>query len=380
VRVSLADPVSYTIPYDRSLAEGLARRGHDVDFFRAAFLFAELQPPHGYREHEIFFRRSAPFLRRRPRSRLRFLAKGLEYAPNARRLAKEIERAGPDVLHVQWLGLPRYDLRWLEASARVRPVVFTAHDVLPRRTADKLELWKRVFATVDRVVVHGEGAVEELVAFGVPRERIARIPHPVFEPPPGRALRPPGGSTLLFFGLIREPKGLDLLVRALPLVADQVPDVRLVVAGDEIESAQPYRELARKLGVADRIDWRLRFVTDAEIPGLLEAATVVVLPYRRIESSGVLATALGHGRPVVVTDVGSLGDTVREFGAGVVAHPNDPSSLAASCVALLRPEALAHAVRGTEAARAALSWERSAEAHEQLYREVLAERGYASQP
>ena len=50
-----------------------------------------------------------------------------------------------------------------------------------------------------------------------------------------------------------------------------------------------------------------------------------MLPYRKIESSGVLATALGYGRPVVVTDVGSLGDTVREFHAGFVAHPNDPS-------------------------------------------------------
>jgi glycosyltransferase involved in cell wall biosynthesis len=76
-----------------------------------------------------------------------------------------------------------------------------------------------------------------------------------------------------------------------------------------------------------------------------------------------------------VTDVGSLGDTVREFGAGIVAHPNDPSSIAASCVALLRADALASAVRGTEAARKELSWARSAQAHEALYEQVRAERG-----
>ena len=95
------------------------------------------------------------------------------------------------MLHVQWLGVPRYDLRWLEASARVRPVVFTAHDVLPRRTEKKVELWKRVFGSVDCVVVHGEGAVEELVSLGVAREHIVRIPHPVFEAPAGRTLRRP---------------------------------------------------------------------------------------------------------------------------------------------------------------------------------------------
>ena len=375
MRISLADPVSYTIPYDQSMAGALARRGHDVDFLCASFLFAELEPPDGYRRHEIFFRHSARLLRRNPRSRLRFLAKGIEYAPNARRLRKELERIDPDVLHVQWLGLPRVDLRWLEASARVRPVVFTAHDVLPRRTEKKVELWRRVFETVDRVVVHGERAVDELAAHGVNRARIVRIPHPVFEPPPDRALSSPTGTTLMFFGLIRAAKGLDLLVRALPLVADQVPEVRLIVAGDPIESVDPLRKVAADLGVAGRIDWRLRFFPDSEIPDLLEEATVVVLPYRKIESSGVLATALGHGRPVVVTDVGSLGDTVREFGAGVVAHPNDPSSLAASCVALLREEALVEAARGTQAAREALTWERSAEAHERLYEQILADRG-----
>ena len=63
----------------------------------------------------------------------------------------------------------------------------------------------------------------------------------------------------------------------------------------------------------------------------MEEAAVVVLPYREIESSGVLATALGHGRPVVVTDVGSLGETVREFEAGAVVPPEDTAALAAAC-------------------------------------------------
>ncbi len=138
--------------------------------------------PSGYRQHDVFFRHSGGLLRGNPRSRLRFVTKGLEYVPSARRLQKEIARLDPDVLHVQWLGLPRYDLRWLAAVQRDRPVVFTAHDVLPRRTADKLDLWRQVFRTVDRVVVHGAGAVEQLVDLGVARGRIVRIPHPVFTP------------------------------------------------------------------------------------------------------------------------------------------------------------------------------------------------------
>ncbi len=61
-----------------------------------------------------------------------------------------------------------------------------------------------------------------------------------------------------------------------------------------------------------------------------------MLPYRHIESSGVLATALGYGRPVVVTDVGSLGDTVRELDAGAVVPPEDPGALADACSRLLQ--------------------------------------------
>jgi glycosyltransferase involved in cell wall biosynthesis len=361
VRISIADPVSYTIPYDRGLAGALARRGHEVDLFTASFLFTELPPPDGYRQHDVFFTRSARLLRGNPRSRARFLVKGLEYVPSARRLQKAIVRIDPDVVHVQWLGLPRFDLRWLEAVKRERRVVFTAHDVLPRRTADKVDLWRQVFDTVDRVVVHGRGAVEQLAGIGVDRAKIARIPHPVFEP--AREIVPATAPTLLFFGLIRRSKGLDLLIRALPAIAREVPDVRLVVAGDEIEPARPYQELAHEQGVSDRIEWRLRFLADREIADVMEEAAVVVLPYRQIESSGVLATALGYGRPVVVTDVGSLGDTVREHGVGAVVRPEDPSALAAACVAQLR-----HPSAGT---RDLFTWEHAAEEHERLYEELV---------
>ena len=265
------------------------------------------------------------------------------------------------MLHVQWLGLPRYDLRWLEAAKRERPVVFTAHDVLPRRTADKLDLWRRVFATVDRVVVHGAGAVDQLAALGVDRAKIVRIPHPVFTP--SRTIAPAQGSTLLFFGLIRRSKGLDLLIRALPAIAEQVPGVRLVVAGDPIEPAAPFKDLARELGVDDRVDWRLRFLPDDDVASVMEEAAVVVLPYRQIESSGVLAMALGHGRPVVVTDVGSLGETVREHGAGAVVPSEDPQALAEACIVQLRHPA--------PPASDPFTWERAAEAHERLYAEVV---------
>jgi glycosyltransferase involved in cell wall biosynthesis len=122
--------------------------------------------------------------------------------------------------------------------------------------------------------------------------------------------------------------------------------------------------------VADRVEWRLGFLPDAEIGELLQQAAAVVLPYRHAGASGVLATALGRGRPVVVTDVGGLAETVREYGAGLVVPPDDVDALAAACRAVLADPIPSY--RGALAARAALGWEAAAEAHERLYEELLA--------
>src|ERR1043166_9279393 len=113
----------------------------------------------------------------------------------------------------------------------------------------------------------------------------------------------------------------------------------------------------RELGVDARIEWRLGFLPDDEVAALMHGATLVVLPYRRTDASGVLATAIGHGRPVVVTDVGSLRETVRDFGLGEVVPPDDERALAQACVRLLDPERLAAAFAGTRAARKALTWD-----------------------
>ena len=100
-------------------------------------------------------------------------------------------------------------------------------------------------------------------------------------------------------------------------------------------------------GVADRVEWRLGFLPDEQIPQLMAEATLVALPYRKIDSSGVLATALGHGRPAVVTDVGGLPDAIRDFGAGRVVPPERPSGARR---------------RAAGAARRATSWRRPSRA------------------
>lgn len=368
MRVALLDPPSYSPAYDHHLASALAGRGHEVDLLTSPFAFGPAPEPEGYERHELFLPLSGKLLRRAPRSRLRFALKASEYLPSVVRLVRGVAAFGPDVVHVQWLAVPRYDRRWVQRLRRDRPVVLTAHNVLPHEGAADPERRRRLYDAFDRIVVHTRGGAEELERLGVPAERIVRIPHGTFDAPPATAIEPPGGRTLLFFGLIRSYKGLDVLVRALP----EIPDARLVIAGDPLDSVEPLQQLARKLGVAGRVDWRLGYLSTDEVEARMREATIAVFPYRSGESaSGALATALGHGRPAVVTEV--LGETVREYGAGLVVPPDDPAALAEACVRLLDDRAaLADAFHGTQWARASLSWDMIAEAHERLYADLLA--------
>jgi len=363
VRIALLDPPSYSPAYDHHLASALAARGHDVDLLASPFVFADAPAPDGYERHELFLEISGKLLRRAPRSRLRFVLKAAEYLPSVLRLVRGVNAFRPDVVHVQWVMFHRYDLPWVQRLRRGRPIVLTAHNTVPHEGEANAERRRRLYNTFDRIVVHSRSGAEQLEHFGVPAERIATIPHGTFDAPSAATIDPPTGRTVLFFGLIRGYKGLDVLIRALP----GIHDGRLVVAGDPFESVEPVRQLARDLGVDDRIDWRLAYVPAHEVPALMREATVTVFPFRSgASASGSLATALGHGRPAVVTEV--LGEIVREHGAGVVVPAGDPEALAEGVNRLLDdPAALAEAFRGTERARTALSWAGIAEAHERVY-------------
>jgi glycosyltransferase involved in cell wall biosynthesis len=264
----------------------------------------------------------------------------------------------PDVAHVQWLSEPRLD-RWL---LRLRaPTVFTAHDLLPRRTAHRLDLWRRLWGRFDRIVVHSEVGRETLAGHGVPEAKLRVIPIPVF---PSAVERRDDGRTLLFFGMIRPYRGLGDALSAL----ERIPDARMIVAGDPVEPVDGYR--ARDGG---RVDWRLGFLPDAEVDRAHSEATVALFPYRpEIDQSGSLLRALGAGVPAVVYDVGGLAEPVARFGAGRVVEPGDVDALAAATRELLDdPTALEAARAGARRARAELTWDASARAHLDVYRELV---------
>jgi glycosyltransferase involved in cell wall biosynthesis len=362
MRIALLDPPSYSPAYDHHLASALGRRGHEVELLTAPFAFGEPPSPDGYQRRELFLPLSGKLLRRSPRSPFGRPLKALEYGPSVVRLLTHLRRARPDVVNVQWLPAGTRDLLW--ARRLPRPRILTAHNVLPHEGEANPEERRRLYEAFDAVVVHTRDGVEEVVRFGVPRDRVVRIPHGTFDGP----ITPPNGRTLLFFGLIRRYKGLDMLIRAL----EEIPGARLVVAGDPVEPIDDLKTLAVRHQVEDRTDWQLGYLPDAEVERLMHEATLTVFPYIGGESaSGALSLALGHGRPAVVTEV--LRESIEEYGAGAVVPAGKPSLLADAINRLLDdPAALEEAFRGTERARRALSWDAIAEAHERLYSDLLA--------
>jgi glycosyltransferase involved in cell wall biosynthesis len=378
VRVFVVDPQAYTPPYDDELCRALAAAGAEVDLLTARFTHGTARVAEGYARREIFGPPLAGLLARRPTTRLRTPLKLAGHTSGLARLVRQVRSVRPDVVHWQWAPLPALDLRALRAASRhAGTTVFTAHDVLPRRSRDAAKLWAEIYGSCDRVVVHGAASRDRLLVEvgGIAPERVAVIPHALLHAGaegdlPGEQSEP----RILFFGLIRPDKGLDVLIEALPAVAEQVPDVRLEIAGSPRMPIEPLRRRANELGIAGRITWDLRFVPESDVPALLARARVIALPYRWIEGSGVFATALARGVPPVVSAVGTFPELCAEYSLADPVPPGDPVALAAALARSLTDPALRlRALGGMRRARAELTWERTAQLTIGLYERALAD-------
>ena len=259
---------------------------------------------------------------------------------------------------------------------RARPVVLTAHDVLPREPRrGQLAAQRRLYERVDAVVVHSEHGRSRLVELlGIAPEKVRVIAHGAFEhlthvagerplPDELAAVEKP---VVLCFGLIRPYKGIDVLLDAWR-AADV--DAELWIVGMPRMDIAPLRAAA-----PPSVRWIPRFVGDDEIPALFRRADIVVLPYREIDQSGVLFTALAFGKPMLLSAVGGFPE-VAATGAAELVAPGDPEALAAAISALLAdPDRLARmAAASRAAADGPYGWDAIAAQHLALY-EALRER------
>jgi D-inositol-3-phosphate glycosyltransferase len=267
------------------------------------------------------------------------------------RLASYTWSAPPQIFHILWNNkLEVFDRTALTLWYKLlgKKIVLTAHNVNAGRrdsrnsTINRLSL-KCQYRLADRLFVHTELMKRELVGeFGVRQEHVIVIPYGVNNAVPETGLTPAdarrdlglGDSerVILFFGAIKEYKGLTLLIEAFDRASDPDGLLRLVIAGEPKKGHE--RHMAAVLSAIERsprraaITSKLDFIPDHEIERYFKAADVTVLPYTSIFQSGILFLAYRFGLPVIATDVGSFREDVIEGETGFVCRSGDPAELA----------------------------------------------------
>lgn len=368
VKVQLVDPSAFTPPYDHALAAALSLAGAEVELATSRFLYGPTPDPQGYEVAERFYRRTSE---RGLDARGRRALKVAEHLPDMLRFRRQAEA---DVVHYQWLTVPGLDALLLPP---LRPRVMTAHYVLPPRPSRRrLATARRVFGRMDAVIAHSKHGARRLsTEAGVDPKRVRVINHGAFdyltrlpeELPPPAELAAVEGPVILFFGLLRPYKGIDVLLEAFR----SVRGAELWIVGNPRMQVEPLQRLAE--GASDPVRFVPRFITDPEIPAYFRRADLVVLPYRDVEHSGVVYTALAFGKPMVLSSVGGFTELVEEHGVGRLVPPGDAPALAGTLRELLGDESARAelAVAARRAAEGPFAWDRVGAETFSLYRSLL---------
>jgi len=190
-------------------------------------------------------------------------------------------------------------------------------------------LTKYFVKTVDGFIAMSDKVKNDIKTFS--HKPVYISPHPIFNhfgnPITKKDARthlglPHEGKIILFFGYIRKYKGLDLLIQAMADDAIIKLGIRLMIVGEFYEDASAYHELVNSLGLQDQITFYSNYIPDGEVKKYVCSADFIIQPYKNATQSGVTPLAYHFEKPMLVTNVGGLADTVPNLKTGIVVAPN----------------------------------------------------------
>lgn len=243
--------------------------------------------------------------------------------------SRRIASFAPDVVILPWwvtYWTPMYLYLLGSLKRKGIRVIFLCINVFEHENSRLKKLLTRVtIGRGDAIIVHSDQEKAEILEFN-PSATVRKHLLPLFRYGGGAVGSSDGTLHLLFFGFVRQYKGLDILLRAVGILRDQ--PISLRIAGEFWGDKEAYLDLIMALGISGKVEIIDRYVSDQEMGRFFEEADVVVLPYRTTKTSGVIATAYGFARPVLVTDVGGFREVVRDGCTGKIVVPDSPGALA----------------------------------------------------
>lgn len=260
-------------------------------------------------------------------------------------VGNDLKRLKPDIIVVRyWLpmmGPCLGTILRIAKSNRHTKIICIADNIIPheKRIGDK-SFTKYFIKTIDAFITMSQKVMNDLTT--LTSKPALQVIHPLYdnfgEPLPKQIARehlglPANEKIILFFGFIRDYKGLDILLKAMALPSLKQSGIKLLIAGEFYEDRKVYDDLIIQHNLSDQLILRTDFIQDSEVKYYLSAADFIIQPYRNATQSGVTPLAYHFEKPMLVTNVGSLPDLVPADKVGLVANPT-PESLAVNILKL----------------------------------------------
>lgn len=252
-------------------------------------------------------------------------------------------------------------------------VIAICDNVIPheRRIGDRI-FTRYAFRPVDGFIVQSETVEKDLVAT-VRHPLYRRVAHPIYEifgtaiekKEARERLKLNENRVVLFFGYVRQYKGLHTLIDAMKKVRQSL-DVTLMIVGEFYDSEADYRAHIAREGLGDAVRVVSDYVPNEAVAAYFSAADVVVLPYHSATQSGIAQIAYNFNKPVIVTDVGGLAETVIDGVSGLIVSPESPDALARAIIDFYQKNLEPIFLEGVKKEKGKYSWENLVSAIEEL--------------
>lgn len=294
-------------------------------------------------------------------------------------VVRSIKKGKPDLVIIQWWHPYFAPCYWLLESALGKKIqkMFICHNVFPheRFPFDRL-LTKLVIKKGDAYITHSTSDAQDLLSIK-PDAKYRINPHPTYnafrlegltkEQAREKLQKRADEKLLLFFGFVREYKGLKHLLRAMPEIRTMLDNVSLMVVGSFGDDRDKYMQLIQKEQIEDCVEVIDRYTPDNEVEKYFAACDLVVLPYISATQSGIVQIAYGFEKPVVVTNVGGLPDVVTDGKTGYVVEAEQPQQLAKAVIRFFEENKAEEMQEHVKQESYRFSWDRMVENIEELY-------------